>query len=136
MQFKVPVWLILRRYYFVIFSYLAKTCPHREAPINGALSRSFVSGFGHMFQASCQNPYTFNGPVAYSYVCTLAGYWTTIPPKFPNKWPDCTGTNSLFRDCLSNYFSPVPRLSDFVMPIGIVSKFRFWYLVNELKRIN
>ena len=29
-----------------------------------------------------------------------------------------------FVTAFSNYFSPVLRLSDFVMPIGIVSKFR------------
>lgn len=127
-QFKDPVWLILHRYcYFFIFSHLAKTCPHREAPINGAVSRSFVSGFGHMFQASCQNPYTFNGPVAYSYVCTLAGYWTTIPPKFPNKWPDCTGTKFLFSVDLAFLiiFLQYDNFLILLCFLGIVSKFGF-----------
>ena len=45
-----------------------------------------------MCSANCQNPYTFNGPLAAFYVCTMSGTWNTIPPALHDSmWPDCTG---------------------------------------------
>ncbi|XP_065668355.1 sushi, von Willebrand factor type A, EGF and pentraxin domain-containing protein 1 isoform X2 [Hydra vulgaris] len=69
----------------------SKTCPKREPPINGAVGCQYVGGMGHMCSVNCQNPYTFNGPLAFSYVCTMSGTWSTIPPGFRDSmWPDCT----------------------------------------------
>lgn len=69
----------------------AKTCPAHDPPINGALSCRYLGGnVGSYCTALCQNPYTFNGPAAYGYVCGPTAQWNVIPPSFPFPWPDCT----------------------------------------------
>lgn len=67
-----------------------KSCPARDPPINGAVGCNFVGGYGHLCTVSCQNPYDFNGPKAPTYVCSVAGFWMTLPPNLPLMWPDCT----------------------------------------------